>query len=112
MRLGLLLSAPLLWLGLVYIAALAALLITAFWTIDSFTGQVKIEWTLDNIITVLTGSLYQTVTIRTLGVAMLVTVVDILIALPIAFFMAKVAGRDCGTHSSSPCSCRSGRATS
>jgi putative spermidine/putrescine transport system permease protein len=90
-RLGLLLSAPLLWLGLIYIAALAALLITAFWTVDSFTGEVKTEWTLDNVITVLTGSLYQTVTIRTVAIALLVTVVDILIALPIAFFMAKVA---------------------
>lgn len=90
-RLGLLLSAPLLWLGLVYIAALAALLITAFWTTDTFTGQVRTEWTLDNIITVLTGSLYQTVTLRTIGVALLVTVVDIVIALPIAYFMAKVA---------------------
>ncbi|HOT33325.1 MAG TPA: ABC transporter permease [Rhodoglobus sp.] len=90
-RLGLLLSAPLFWLGLVYIAALAALLITAFWTVDSFTGQVQTTWTLDNIITVLTGSLYQTVTLRTVGVALLVTIVDILVALPIAFFMAKVA---------------------
>ena len=90
-RLGLLLSAPLFWLGLVYIAALAALLITAFWTVDSFTGEVQTTWTLDNIITVLTGSLYQTVTLRTLGVALLVTIVDIVVALPIAFFMAKVA---------------------
>ena len=91
-RLGLLLSAPLLWLGLIYIAALAALLITAFWTVDSFTGEVKVEWTLDNIITVLTGALYQTVTIAHPRVAILVTIVDILIALPIAYFMAKVAG--------------------
>ena len=90
-RLILIISAPLFWLGLVYIAALAALLITAFWTVDTFTGQVKIEWTLDNIITVVTGSLYQTVTLRTLGVALLVTVIDIVIALPIAFFMAKIA---------------------
>jgi putative spermidine/putrescine transport system permease protein len=90
-RLGFLLAAPLFWLGLVYVAALAALLITAFWTVDTFTGQVRTEWTLDNIITVLTGSLYQTVTVRTVGIALLVTVVDILIALPIAFFMAKVA---------------------
>ena len=92
-RLTLLLSAPLLWLGLVYIAALAALLITALWTVDSFTGQISQTWTLDNIITVVTGSLYQTVTLRTVGVALLVTVVDILIALPIAFYMAKVASR-------------------
>jgi putative spermidine/putrescine transport system permease protein len=90
-RLTLLLSAPVLWLGLVYIAALAALLITAFWTVDSFTGEIKIEWTLDNIITVVTGSLYQTVTARTLGIAILVTIIDIAIALPIAFYMAKVA---------------------
>jgi putative spermidine/putrescine transport system permease protein len=90
-RLGLLLGAPLLWLGLVYIAALAALLVTAFWTTDTFTGQVRTEWTLDNIVTVLTGSLYHTVTLRTLGIAVLVTVVDIAIALPIAYFMAKVA---------------------
>ncbi len=90
-RLGLLLSAPLFWLGLVYIVALATLLITAFWTVDSFTGQVSTNWTLENVITVLTGSLYQTVTLRTVGIALLVTIIDIVIALPIAFFMAKVA---------------------
>jgi putative spermidine/putrescine transport system permease protein len=87
----LLLSAPLFWLGLVYVVALVALLITAFWTVDSFTGQIKTEWTLDNIITVLTGSLYQTVTFRTIGVALLVTIIDVALALPIAFYMAKVA---------------------
>ncbi|TFB68173.1 ABC transporter permease [Cryobacterium glaciale] len=90
-RLSLLLGAPLFWLGLVYIAALAALLITALWTVDSFTGQISQTWTLDNIVAVLTGSLYQTVTLRTVGVALLVTIIDILIALPIAFYMAKVA---------------------
>lgn len=91
MRLALLLSAPLFWLGLVYVVALVALLITAFWTVDSFTGQITTEWTLDNIITVLTGSLYQTVTFRTIGVALLVTIIDVALALPIAFYMAKVA---------------------
>ena len=91
LRLTLMLSAPLLWLGLIYIVALAALLITALWTVDSFTGTITRSWTLDNIITVVTGSLYQTVTVRTVGVALLVTLIDILVALPIAFFMAKVA---------------------
>jgi putative spermidine/putrescine transport system permease protein len=91
-RLGFLLAAPLFWLGAVYIVALAALLVTAFWTVDSFTGEVRIDWTLENIVDVATGALYQTVTLRTVGVALLVTIVDILIALPIAFFMAKVAG--------------------
>jgi ABC-type spermidine/putrescine transport system permease subunit I len=90
-RLALLLGAPLAWLVLVYIVALAALLITALWTVDSFTGEITQSWTLDNIVTVVTGSLYQAVTLRTVGVAVLVTVIDIVIALPIAFFMAKVA---------------------
>ncbi|KQZ11705.1 ABC transporter permease [Agromyces fucosus] len=90
-RLGLLLSAPLFWLGIVYIVALVLLLVTAFWSVDSFTGEITQEWTLDNIVTVITGSLYQTVTLRTLGVALAVTLIDVALALPIAFFMAKVA---------------------
>lgn len=90
-RLALLLSAPLFWLGVVYIVALVLLLVTAFWKVDAFTGEIVTEWTLDNIITVLTGALYQTVTLRTLGVALLVTLIDVLLALPIAFYMAKVA---------------------
>jgi putative spermidine/putrescine transport system permease protein len=90
-RLALLLTAPLFWLGVVYIVALVLLLVTAFWSVDSFTGEIITEWTLDNIITVLTGALYQTVTLRTLGVALLVTLIDVALALPIAFYMAKVA---------------------
>jgi len=90
-RLALLLTAPLFWLVIVYIVALALLLVTAFWTVDSFTGEISTEWTLDNIVTVLTGSLYQTVTLRTLGVALMVTLIDVAVALPIAFYMAKVA---------------------
>ena len=91
MRLGGLLAAPVLWLGLVYVAALAALLITAFWTVDELTGRVSIKWTLENVVTVLTGALYRTVTLRTLGIALAVTVIDVVIAVPIAFFMAKIA---------------------
>jgi putative spermidine/putrescine transport system permease protein len=90
-RLTLLLAAPLFWLGVVYIVALVLLLVTAFWSVDSFTGEITTEFTLDNIIEVVTGSLYQTVTLRTLGVALAVTLIDVALALPIAFFMAKVA---------------------
>ena len=90
-RLTLLLAAPLFWLGVVYIVALVLLLVPAFWSVDSFTGEITTEWTLENVVTVLTGSLYQTVTLRTVGVALLVTVIDVALALPIAFYMAKVA---------------------
>jgi len=92
-RLGLLLSAPLLWLGLAYIGALAALLITALWTTNTFTGDIERVWTLDNIRTVLTDPVYRTVAVRTIGVAAAVTVIDAVLALPVAFFMAKVAAR-------------------
>jgi len=92
-RLALLLSAPLLWLGLAYLGALTALLLTALWSTNAFTGAIERVWTLDNIRTVLTDSVYRTVTIRTIGVAALVTVLDAALALPVAFFMAKVARR-------------------
>jgi putative spermidine/putrescine transport system permease protein len=92
-RLALLLSTPLLWLGLAYIGALAALLITALWTTNAFTGDIERVWTLDNVRTVLTDAVYRTVTLRTIGVAALVTVIDAALALPVAFYMAKVASR-------------------
>ena len=91
-RLGFLLAAPLFWLGLVYIAALAALLVTAFWTVDTFTGEVQHR--VDpgqhhhgaDRCAVPDGDAAHGRRSRSL-----VTIVDILIALPIAFFMAKVA---------------------
>ena len=91
LRLGLLLTPPLLWLGVAYLGALAALFLTAFWGQNDFTGEVERSWTLDNFTTLLTEDVYRTITLRTLGVAALVTVVDALLAIPIALFMAKVA---------------------
>jgi putative spermidine/putrescine transport system permease protein len=90
-RLGGLLAAPFLWLGIAYLGALAALFIAAFWTADSFTGEVVRSWTLDNFRTLVTEDVYRTITIRTVSVAALVTVVDAIIAFPMAYYMAKVA---------------------
>ncbi|OXM68609.1 spermidine/putrescine ABC transporter permease [Amycolatopsis sp. KNN50.9b] len=91
LRLGMLLSAPLLWLGLAYLGALAALFVTAFWHTDTFTGQVVTEWSLDNFATLFTDEVYRTITFRTLGIAVAVTVIDAVIAFPMAFYMAKFA---------------------
>lgn len=91
LRLGLLLAAPLAWLVLIYVVALAALLVTALWSVDSFTGDIDRSVTFDNFREIATEALYRTVTLRTLAVAAIVTVIDITIAVPIAFFMAKVA---------------------
>jgi putative spermidine/putrescine transport system permease protein len=92
-----LVSAPLLWLGLVYLVALAALLITAFWTVD-FANVVTREWNLDNFRKLVAvgpfseQTVYRTVIVRTIAVAAAVTVIDAILALPVAFFMAKLAG--------------------
>lgn len=91
LRLGLLLTPPMLWLGVAYLAALGALFLTAFWGQNAFTGEIERVWTLDNFRDLFTLEVYRNITLRTLGIAALVTVVDALIALPIAFFMAKVA---------------------
>ena len=91
LRLGLLLTPPMLWLGVAYLGALGALFLTAFWGQNPFTGLVERSWTLDNFRDLISIEVYRTITLRTLGVASLVTVVDALLALPIAFFMAKVA---------------------
>ncbi|MGD9958001.1 ABC transporter permease [Nocardioides sp.] len=91
LRLGLLLGPPMLWLGVAYLGALAALFITSVWSVDGFTGAVTREWTLQNFRDLFTVDVYRTITIRTLLVAVGVTVIDAVIALPIALYMAKVA---------------------
>ncbi len=91
LRAGLLLAPPMLWLGVAYLGALAALFVTAFWGQNSFTGEVERTWTLDNFRNLFTVDVYRVVTLRTLGIAVLVTVLDALIAFPVALYMAKVA---------------------
>jgi len=90
-RLAALLSAPMLWLVVAYLGSLAVMLVTSLWSVDSFTTQLVRTVTFDNFRTLLTEPVYRTVALRSLGVAALVTVVDAAIALPMAFFMAKVA---------------------
>jgi putative spermidine/putrescine transport system permease protein len=80
-----------LWLGVAYLGALAALFVTSLWSQDDFTGQIERVWTLENYRTLFTEEIYRTITVRTLNVAVLVTVVDAVIAFPVAFYMAKVA---------------------
>jgi len=91
LRLAGLLSAPMAWLVLVYLGSLAALFITAFWTVDDFTGQLVRTFTLENFVEVFTNSAYYPVILRTVGIALLVTALCVALGLPLAFFMSKVA---------------------
>ena len=89
-RLALLLSAPMTWLVVAYLGSLGALLISALWSVDDFTGNLIRKFTFSNFQILITQSVYRTITLRTLAIALSVTIIDALIAIPVAFFLAKV----------------------
>ncbi|MDP1852336.1 MAG: ABC transporter permease [Candidatus Planktophila sp.] len=91
LRLAVLLTAPVLWLVVAYLGALATLLVTAFFTIDSFTGNVVKKFNLENFYDMFTDAAYKNVVLRTLGIAIGVTVICSILAIPMAFYMAKIA---------------------
>jgi putative spermidine/putrescine transport system permease protein len=93
LKLALLLAAPVLAFGIVYLGALISLFISAFWQVDSFTAKVVHTWTLDNFRTLWDDHTYWRITGRTIGLAAAVTVTDILLAFPLAYFMARLASR-------------------
>lgn len=91
MRLGALLALPLTWLVGIYIISLFLLLITAFWFIDPYTSKVIPGFTLENFVNIFTVPAYLSTSIRTLGIALAVTLLTILFAVPLGIFMAKIA---------------------
>ena len=91
-QLWLLLAAPTLWIGVVYLGSLLVLLLNSLWAKDAFTGNVTpFDWTLKAFIDVLTKPVYAIVAGRTVLIAILVTLTDALLAFPIAYYMARIA---------------------
>src|SRR5688500_15010175 len=86
-----LLAGPVGWLVIGYLGSLAVLLITSFWTLGELSGEIEQTWTLQNFDTLVSNDVYRDVTLRTIGVALAVTVTDVILAFPLAFYMAKVA---------------------
>lgn len=72
-----------------YIAALAAMFLSAFWRVDPLSGLVDHTWTLDNYRQLLAEPVYRTIAARTIKIAALVTVTDAVLAWPIAYLMAR-----------------------
>lgn len=86
------LAGPLGWIMLIYLGSLVVLLLHAFWVKDSFTGKVEpFVWTLDAVQQVVGNPVYLTIALRTILIAGLVTITDALLALPIAYYMARIA---------------------
>lgn len=90
-RLISLLGLPMFWIVGVYIVSLFLLLITAFWFVDPFTSLVRPGFTLENFISIFTVQAYLATSIRTLLIALAVTAICILFAIPLGIYMAKIA---------------------
>lgn len=90
-RATLLLTPPLAWFLLIYVAALVVLLITAFWTTNPFTTNIERVWNLGNFSRILGSPGYRAIIGRTVAMAAGVTIVDAVIAFPFAYYMARIA---------------------
>ena len=89
-----LLTPPLAAFLVIYVGSLAVLFVSSLWTSNSFTSAIEHTWTLDNYRTIFkTANPYLHVAGWTLEVAAAVTVTDAILAFPLAFFMARLAGK-------------------
>jgi len=89
---ALLLAPPLLWLGIVYLGSLFTLLMQSFYAIDEFTARVVPEFTLETYRQLVSHPANVDILVRTLLMAVAVTIAAGVVAFPIANFMARHAG--------------------
>lgn len=86
----LMLTPPLLWLGVIYLGSLFALLLQSFFSIDDFSGLINYDFTLDTYRQLLIPSNFDII-LRTVVMATLVTLASAAIAFPIAYYAARYA---------------------
>ena len=88
-----LLAPPLAGFLLVYVGSLGVLFVSAFWTVDSFTGKLQHVWSLDNFRAVFSTAdpTYLRIAGRTVGIAAAVTATDAILAFPLGYYMARLA---------------------
>ncbi|GAA4408914.1 ABC transporter permease [Quisquiliibacterium transsilvanicum] len=86
--LALLLVPPLLWLGVLYVGSLFALLANSVFQLDEFTGQVERTFTLKNFVDILAPANLDVI-LRTVGMAVMVTLACAAIGFPVAWYMAR-----------------------
>jgi putative spermidine/putrescine transport system permease protein len=91
LRAAALLTPPVAWFAVIYLAALVALFVSAFWTLDPLTSKIVHNWTFDNFTQIFESSTYRTIALRTIGIAAAVTLTCAVVALPFAYFMARIA---------------------
>ena len=89
---ALLLAPPLLWLGTVYLGSLFALLMQSFYAIDEFTAKIVPEFTLKTYRQLVSQPAHIDIVVRTVSMAIAVTIAAAVIAFPVANYMARHAG--------------------
>jgi len=87
------LSPPVFWMLFVYLGSLLLLVASAFFALDPDSQKPTTTFTTDNITDALTDSSAIRLFAQTVLIATIVTVTCVLIALPTAFFIAKIAPR-------------------
>ncbi len=88
--LALFLAPPMLYMLVVYLGSLFSLLINSFYSIDDFTGIIVREFTMRTY-TQIFNITNREIVFRTATMALVVTIVDALIAFPLAYYIAKFA---------------------
>ncbi len=88
--LALLLGPPMIYMVVVYLGSLFALLINSFYYLEEFTGLVVREFTLRTYAQIF-EPYNRDIFVRTASMAAAVTIVDALIAFPLAYYIAKFA---------------------
>ena len=86
----LLITPPVLWLGIVYLGSLFALLAQSFFSIDEFSGLIRYEFTLRTYRELFQPS-NSDIILRTVAMAAAVTVAAAVIGFPVAYFAARYA---------------------
>ncbi|NSX56083.1 ABC transporter permease [Parasulfitobacter algicola] len=85
-----LLAPPVAWLGIIYLGSLFALLAQSFFSIDEFSGLINYEFTLKTY-----GELFKAynldIIVRTVTMALAVTIGAAIIGFPVAYFAARYA---------------------
>ena len=87
------LTPPVAWMLLIYIGSLVMLVFAAFFELDSFTQRPTTTFTTNNVTDALTNTTALKLIGNTVVNAAAVTVLCIALALPTAFFIAKIAPR-------------------
>lgn len=91
LHLGALLSGPVVWIVVLYFGSLIALFVTSFYRLNDDATAITEQFGTSNYHELLNATVYRDIALRTIGVAALVTIIDVCLALPIAFFIAKIA---------------------